>query len=61
MNVPEDQIVINRSLDQVFSFVANPVNDPMWHTTVVEVRQTSAGAVGMGSNSKALMTRSDTH
>jgi hypothetical protein len=45
----EDSIVVRRPIAQVFAFVANPANDWLWHTPVVEVRQTSLGPVGVGT------------
>lgn len=49
MKMDEDSIVIGRPVDEVLQFVADTSNDPKWHTTVVEVRKTSAGPVGLGS------------
>ena len=49
MNFGEDSIVIHRPADEVLQFVADSSNDPKWHTTVVEVRRTSAGPIGLGS------------
>ena len=49
MKFDEDSIVIDRPVDEVLRFVADTSNDPKWHTTVVEVRKTSAGPIGLGS------------
>ena len=44
-----DSIVIDRPVEQVFAYVTNVVNDPTWHTDVVEARQASDGPIGVGT------------
>ncbi len=44
-----DSIVIDRPVEEVFAYVTNVVNDPAWHTDVLEAQQTSAGPIGVGT------------
>jgi hypothetical protein len=45
----EQSVVINRPSEQVFDFLANPLNDPLWSSASVEMRKTSGGPVGVGA------------
>ena len=45
----EQSVVINRPSEQVFDFLANPLNDPQWSSASVEMRKTSGGPVGVGA------------
>lgn len=45
----ENQAAIARPAEEVFAFVADPRNDPKWHTDVLEVHRTDDGPVGAGS------------
>jgi hypothetical protein len=47
----EQSVVINRPSEQVFDFLANPLNDPLWSSASVEIRKTSGGPVGVGPRS----------
>jgi hypothetical protein len=49
VDISEESIVIERPVPEVFAFVSNTTNDPLWHTTVVEGHQTSEGPVGLGT------------
>jgi len=40
------EIVIDRKPDEVFEFLANPVNDPQWRSGVLDLKQTSGVGVG---------------
>jgi hypothetical protein len=48
----DQSVVINRSSEEVFGFLANPVNDPQWSSACFEMRQTSGGSVGVGTTFK---------
>src|SRR5438128_11966529 len=41
--------VIDRPVKEVFAYVTNVVNDPTWHTDVLEARQASDGPIGVGT------------
>jgi uncharacterized protein YndB with AHSA1/START domain len=43
----ETSVRINRPIDEVFSYVSDPLNFPRWNSAVEIVRKTSAGANGM--------------
>lgn len=47
----ETSIMINRPIEEVFTFVANPVNAAQWAGPVTESRITSEGPVGVGTTS----------
>jgi len=49
MSKIEHTIVINRPIDNVFRFVHEPRNDPIWQTTLIESAQLGDGAVGVGT------------
>ena len=49
MRVPEESIDIARDIHDVFTFVSDMTNDVRWHTTVVEGRRVSEGAIGLGT------------
>jgi uncharacterized protein YndB with AHSA1/START domain len=42
-------VTIKRSPEEVFAFVAEPMNEPKWHQDVAEVKRTSDGPIGAGS------------
>lgn len=44
-----NEITIERSLHDVFAFVADPENVPKWNYAIVETRKTSEGPVGVGT------------
>jgi len=45
----EQSVVINRPVEEVFEFLANPENGPQWQSGIQEVRKTSEGPVGAGT------------
>lgn len=45
----EHSIVINRPVDEVFAFVTNPENDPLWIQSTQKAKQTSDGPMGVGA------------
>ena len=45
----EASVVINRPVEEVFAFASNPENEPQWSTGILESKQTSAGAMGVGT------------
>ena len=45
----ELNIVINRSIGEVFEFLANPENNPKWNPLVKEAEITSEGPIGVGT------------
>ena len=45
----ETGVVVNRPIDEVFEFVSNVENNPLWQSSVVEGRQTSPGPLGVGT------------
>lgn len=45
----EHSVLINRPPEDVFAFVLDPSNDPLWQTSVVESRQVTDGPVGVGT------------
>jgi uncharacterized protein YndB with AHSA1/START domain len=46
----ETEVRINRRIEEVFSYVSDPLNFPRWNSAVRTVRQTPAGAEGVGSS-----------
>ncbi|HEU5064278.1 MAG TPA: SRPBCC family protein [Gaiellaceae bacterium] len=45
----ETSVAIDRPREQVFAYVADPVNFPSWNSAVLDVRPTTVGANGPGS------------
>lgn len=45
----ENQTTIARPAEDVFAFVADPRNDPKWHTDVLEAHRNDEGPVGAGT------------
>jgi uncharacterized protein YndB with AHSA1/START domain len=46
----ESSIVIARSVADVYAFVSDQTNEPMWHTDILEIRSADGSAAGLGSN-----------
>jgi uncharacterized membrane protein len=44
-----NQLVINRPIDEVFSFLSNFENMPKWNYYVMSVTKTSGGSIGVGT------------
>ena len=45
----EQSVVINRPVEEVFEFVTNYENHPLWRSETVEAMQTSSGPTAVGS------------
>lgn len=45
----QNTVEINHPLEAVFAFVANFENAPHWNPALLRVRQTSEGAIGVGT------------
>ena len=45
----EHSVVINRPVEEVFAFVTDPNNDPLWQSTSLETEQISEGPVDVGA------------
>ncbi|HYB03039.1 MAG TPA: SRPBCC family protein [Nitrososphaerales archaeon] len=45
----EASIVVNRPAEDVWKFMIDLVNTPKWDPGVLEVKQTSAGPIGVGT------------
>ncbi len=41
--------IVNRPVEEVFSFVTDPANNPRWQEGLVESRMTSSGPMGVGT------------
>jgi hypothetical protein len=40
---------IDRSREEVFAFVSNSENSPLWISVFIEVKKTSSSQIGMGT------------
>lgn len=45
----EASVLISRPVEEVFEFVNNPENDPLWQSSMLESEQTSEGSMGVGT------------
>lgn len=45
----EKSVMINRPVAEVFEFMANSENDPLWQSGIQEVMKTSEGPIGVGT------------
>ena len=45
----ETREMIRRPIDEVFEFVSNVENNPLWQSSVSEGKQTSSGSLGVGT------------
>lgn len=45
----EHRVMIERPIEEVFAFVADPENDTLWQSTTLEAEQISEGPVGEGA------------
>jgi uncharacterized protein YndB with AHSA1/START domain len=43
---------IKRPVEDVFTVLSNPANDPTWSSAVVEAEQTSTGPIGVGTTAR---------
>jgi uncharacterized protein YndB with AHSA1/START domain len=44
-----DSIIIDRPVDTVFAFVTDVLNDPTWHTDILEAQKKTEGPPGMST------------
>jgi len=44
--------VIKRPVEDVFTVLSNPANDPIWSSAVLEAKQTSPGPIGVGTTAR---------
>jgi hypothetical protein len=51
----EGEIVIERGVEDVFDFVANQCNEPLYNTEMVSSERLTGGEIGLGSQFKAVM------
>jgi carbon monoxide dehydrogenase subunit G len=51
----EHSLVINRPLEEVFDFIANPENTHLWAGAVRESKLTSEGPIGVGSTTTVVI------
>ena len=49
----EGTVVINRPIEEVFAFLANPDKSSQWQGMVLEAKQTSEGPVGVGTTGQS--------
>jgi len=49
----EGEILINRSVDEVFDFVADERNEPRYNPRLLRAEQTSPGPIGIGTQFRA--------
>jgi uncharacterized membrane protein len=49
MTPVERSIVIDKPVDQVWTFVHDPAKDPLWQTTLLESQQLTEGPIGIGT------------
>ena len=45
----ETSVLIERPIEQVFDYISDPSTFPRWNSAVQSVRETSAGAAGVGA------------
>ncbi len=45
----ETRVVIDRPIEEVFEFVSDVENNPLWQSSVIKGRQTSPGPLGVGT------------
>ncbi|UCG25589.1 MAG: SRPBCC family protein [Chloroflexota bacterium] len=54
MSKIETSVIIDRPVEEVFAYIVDPKNTPEWAGPVIEARQTSEGAVGLGTTSSRI-------
>jgi carbon monoxide dehydrogenase subunit G len=52
MPVVEETVVIARPPEEVFAFIVEPDNLPVWDASIVEAQQEGTGPYGMGTRTK---------
>lgn len=53
----EGDIVIDRTVDEVFDFVADERNEPRYNRRMIRVEKLSAGPIGLGMRFSAEMSQ----
>jgi uncharacterized membrane protein len=48
----EVSVMINRPIEEVFAYVANPENEPLWQSGVLESGLVGEGPMGVGAKTK---------
>ena len=54
-------VVINRSIEQVFTFVENFENELLYNASLVSMKKTSPGAIGLGTTWQEVVKLAGTH
>lgn len=57
----ERALVINRPIEQVFTFVANFENEPQYNPSLLSMRKTSPGTIGLGTTWQEVVKLAGTH
>ena len=52
MPLTEVSVIIERPVEEVFAFVENPENDPIWRPGVIESGEISRGPKGVGTTGR---------
>jgi len=50
----EASVVINRPVEEVFAYMTDVGNWPLWHSGMLEAEQTSEGPVGVGTTCRGV-------
>ena len=50
-----DSTIIDRPVEEIWSFVSDPGNDPKWYQGTMEVRQISEGPTALGTTFEAVI------
>ncbi len=61
MPTVERSVVINRPIEQVFRFVANFENEPQYNPSLLSMRKTSPGAIGLGTTWQEVVRLAGAH
>jgi hypothetical protein len=48
------EITINKPIEEVFNFLANPENNPKWDSSYLLAKITSQGPIGVGTTGKSI-------
>lgn len=54
-------VMINRPVEQVFTFVANFENEPQYNASLLNMKKTSPGAIGLGTTWQEVVKLAGTH
>jgi Polyketide cyclase / dehydrase and lipid transport len=57
----ERDVVISRPIEQVFMFVENFENEPLYNASLLSMRKTSPGAIGLGTTWQEVVRLAGTH